>query len=183
MCFVKVSNILTAIWRPMGWQEEAGQETEAGCHSLQEPIKKCHKQFLKLSKVLKKNRDFLTFQKVRNGVLKIIIVKFNIVFPYISIPNLVQLHNYAFTAWIEINFRFCGKCFVFIPDPRQWSVEQVLQWLRWAVKEFSLEGVIYSSFSMTGTQLIDLGRDEFLRRAPMFVGDILLEHLEILQRG
>ena len=68
-------------------------------------------------------------------------------------------------------------------DPCEWTRLQVLQWLRWAVQEFSLEGVVADRFAMSGAQLIQLGREEFFRRSPPFVGDILLEHLEILQKG
>ena len=57
------------------------------------------------------------------------------------------------------------------------------QWLSWAAREFSLEGVKFDNFSMTGKELLRLGRDAFLARSPPFVGDILWEHLEILQKG
>ena len=57
------------------------------------------------------------------------------------------------------------------------------QWLSWAAREFSLEGVKFDNFSMTGKELLRLGREAFLARSPPFVGDILWEHLEILQKG
>jgi len=68
-------------------------------------------------------------------------------------------------------------------DPRVWTKTQVLQWLNWAIHEFSLENVVRSQFCLSGGRLLQLSRDEFLRRAPPFVGDILFEHLEILQKG
>lgn len=67
-------------------------------------------------------------------------------------------------------------------DPNQWSEQQVLQWLSWAIREFSLEGVQLHSFRLTGKSLLKMGREVFLRLAPDFVGDILWEHLEILQK-
>lgn len=36
---------------------------------------------------------------------------------------------------------------------------------------------------MRGRDMVALGREEFLRIAPPFTGDILWEHLEILQKG
>jgi hypothetical protein len=36
---------------------------------------------------------------------------------------------------------------------------------------------------MHGRGLVDLGREGFLAIAPPFTGDILWEHLEILQKG
>lgn len=69
-------------------------------------------------------------------------------------------------------------------DPRQWSEEHVLCWLKWAIKEFSLEGFNFGPFdSLKGREMVALGRDGFLAIAPPFTGDILWEHLEILQKG
>lgn len=69
-------------------------------------------------------------------------------------------------------------------DPRHWSEEHVVCWLSWATKEFSLECVNIEAFSkMRGRDMIALGRDGFLAKAPPFTGDILWEHLEILQKG
>ena len=68
-------------------------------------------------------------------------------------------------------------------DPRAWTKTHVLQWLNWAIHEFSLENVVRSQFCLSGARLLQLSRDEFLRRAPPFVGDILYEHLAILQKG
>lgn len=53
----------------------------------------------------------------------------------------------------------------------------------WAVNEFSLKGVDFQKFCMNGAALCALGKDCFLELAPDFVGDILWEHLEILQKG
>jgi len=36
---------------------------------------------------------------------------------------------------------------------------------------------------MTGKQICAMGKESFLARAPAFMGDILWEHLEILQNG
>lgn len=80
---------------------------------------------------------------------------------------------------------FCISSFPSVPtDPRQWTEEHVLYWLKWAIKEFSLEGVNFESFdNLKGRDMVALGRDGFLAIAPPFTGDILWEHLEILQKG
>lgn len=70
-----------------------------------------------------------------------------------------------------------------LADPTRWSQVQVNQWLQWAVREFSLEGVKMENFHLTGKELCGMGREAFLSRAPPFMGDILWEHLEILQKG
>lgn len=86
-------------------------------------------------------------------------------------------------------FLFFGQfiiCFIFsfFTDPRQWTPEHVVIWLNWAKREFSLELVNIEPFmKMHGRDIIGLGREEFLAVAPPFTGDILWEHLEILQKG
>ncbi|XP_026760804.2 transforming protein p54/c-ets-1 isoform X3 [Galleria mellonella] len=68
-------------------------------------------------------------------------------------------------------------------DPRQWSEGAVAAWLRWAAREFSLEGVALQQFARAqGKDICAMGREEFVARAPAFMGDILWEHLEILQK-
>ncbi|XP_011498889.1 PREDICTED: ETS-like protein pointed, isoform P2/D [Ceratosolen solmsi marchali] len=68
-------------------------------------------------------------------------------------------------------------------DPRQWSESAVANWMQWAIREFSLEGVAMQPWQhMTGKQICAMGKESFLARAPVFMGDILWEHLEILQK-
>ena len=72
-------------------------------------------------------------------------------------------------------------------DPRDWSQEHVSHWLGWAIREFSLGSgqhidSFISSLSMSGRQLCSMNKQDFISRAPLFMGDILWAHLEILQR-
>ena len=71
-------------------------------------------------------------------------------------------------------------------DPRLWSEAHVSAWLAWAIREFSLQGPHIDSFvaglSMCGRQVCAITKEEFLARAPPFMGDILWAHLEILQK-
>lgn len=68
-------------------------------------------------------------------------------------------------------------------DPRQWTENHVAEWLTWTVNEFSLKNVDFDKFCMNGATLCAMGKDRFLDLAPDFVGDILWEHLEMLQKG
>lgn len=68
-------------------------------------------------------------------------------------------------------------------DPMQWSETQVVQWLNWAIQEFTLEGVNVNNFAMRGNELCRMEKEKFLKLAPPFMGDILWEHLDILQKG
>ena len=71
-------------------------------------------------------------------------------------------------------------------DPRLWSHEHVAHWLSWAIREFSLQGphidTFVASLSLSGRQLCSMSKEEFISRAPPFMGDILWAHLEILQK-
>ncbi|XP_016097699.1 protein C-ets-1 [Sinocyclocheilus grahami] len=67
-------------------------------------------------------------------------------------------------------------------DPRQWTEAHVREWLTWTVNEFSLKNVDFHKFSLDGANLCALGKERFLDLAPDFVGDILWEHLEMLQK-
>jgi c-ets proto-oncogene protein len=73
--------------------------------------------------------------------------------------------------------------FGMITDPRQWQESHVAHWLGWAANEFSLQDVNLETFQMKGKDIVALGREVFVARSPPFVGDILWEHLEILQKG
>ncbi|CRK94673.1 CLUMA_CG008173, isoform A [Clunio marinus] len=68
-------------------------------------------------------------------------------------------------------------------DPRQWTSEHIKYWLEWVKREFTLEISNIDAFKkMHGRDLIGLGREGFLAIAPVYTGDILWEHLEILQK-
>jgi len=78
----------------------------------------------------------------------------------------------------------CDGCvYCALVDPSQWSTIHVCQWLQWAVDNFNLEGIDAAQFQCLGVDLLRQGRDRFLLRAPPYVGDILWEHLDILQKG
>ncbi|KAL6440225.1 hypothetical protein ACFW04_003069 [Cataglyphis niger] len=69
-------------------------------------------------------------------------------------------------------------------DPRQWSEAAVANWLQWAVGEFSVQSVAMQPWQhMTGKQICAMGKESFLARATSFIGDILWEHLETLQKS
>ncbi|XP_031835883.1 ETS transcription factor pointed isoform X6 [Nomia melanderi] len=85
----------------------------------------------------------------------------------------------SFASWEKERFRLN-----ITKDPRHWSEAAVAHWLHWAIGEFSLEGVAMQPWQhMTGKQICAMGKESFLARAPAFMGDILWEHLEILQKG
>ncbi len=57
------------------------------------------------------------------------------------------------------------------------------QWLYWAIGEFCLESVAADNFAISGALLCALSKKDFLDLAPPFVGDILWEHFDMMQRG
>ena len=71
-------------------------------------------------------------------------------------------------------------------DPRLWSEAHLSSWLAWAIREFSLYGAQVEQFvyslAVSGKELCSMTKEQFLARAPLFMGDILWTHLEILQK-
>jgi hypothetical protein len=59
----------------------------------------------------------------------------------------------------------------------------VAHWLRWVTREFSLEGVSSQPLRLRGSEICAMGKEAFLARVPAFMGDILWEHLDLLQKG
>lgn len=95
-----------------------------------------------------------------------------------SIPSLVPSLRCLLPS-----LTYCILIWSLFSDPRQWTETHVRDWVMWAVNEFSLKGVDFQKFCMDGAALCALGKECFLELAPDFVGDILWEHLEILQKG
>jgi len=71
-------------------------------------------------------------------------------------------------------------------DPRIWENIEVIAWLDWAANEFQLYSETVTNFirtfKMTGKAMCELSKEEFCSKAPVFVGDILWEHLVLLQQ-
>ncbi|XP_023695997.1 protein C-ets-2 [Paramormyrops kingsleyae] len=88
-----------------------------------------------------------------------------------------QALNESFSGFAKVQ-RGCGIS----SNPRSWTKAHVIQWLQWAVSEFSLVNVNFSKFDLDGQMLCDLGKERFLELAPDFVGDILWEHLEQMMK-
>ncbi|NXA39670.1 ETV7 factor, partial [Eudromia elegans] len=65
-------------------------------------------------------------------------------------------------------------------QPSLWSKEDVIHWLRWAEKEYSLRQTDESKFEMNGKALCILTKDDFRHRAPSS-GDVLYELLQFIK--
>ncbi|NWR59901.1 GABPA protein, partial [Bucorvus abyssinicus] len=65
-------------------------------------------------------------------------------------------------------------------DPVQWSTDQVLHWVVWVIKEFSMSDIDLSALSIPGRELCSLSQEEFFQRVPR--GEILWSHLELLRK-
>ncbi|XP_076321307.1 protein C-ets-1-like isoform X5 [Tachypleus tridentatus] len=104
----------------------------------------------------------------------------------VQVPPLTPITNQKMTQALTESFSSWEREMhkLNIPkDPRLWSEMNVSQWLGWAIREFSLEGVNPSKFQMNGRDMCALTKDSFLSQAPPFMGDILWEHLDMLQKG
>ncbi|NXX11264.1 ETV7 factor, partial [Podargus strigoides] len=65
-------------------------------------------------------------------------------------------------------------------QPSLWSKDDVIHWLRWAEKEYSLRQTDESKFEMNGKALCILTKDDFRHRAPSS-GDVLYEILQYIK--
>lgn len=66
------------------------------------------------------------------------------------------------------------------PDPVQWSTDQVLHWVVWVMKEFSMTDIDLNALSIPGRELCNLSQEDFFQRVPR--GEILWSHLELLRK-
>ncbi|NXY37178.1 ETV7 factor, partial [Pomatorhinus ruficollis] len=65
-------------------------------------------------------------------------------------------------------------------QPSLWSKDDVIHWLQWAEKEYSLRPTDKSKFEMNGKALCILTKDDFRHRAPSS-GDVLYEILQFIK--
>ncbi|NXE52218.1 GABPA protein, partial [Casuarius casuarius] len=65
-------------------------------------------------------------------------------------------------------------------DPVQWSTDQVLHWVVWVMKEFSMTDIDLNALSIPGRELCSLNQEDFFQRVPR--GEILWSHLELLRK-
>ncbi|XP_039179292.1 transcription factor ETV7 [Crotalus tigris] len=65
-------------------------------------------------------------------------------------------------------------------QPFLWSKDDVIHWLRWAEKEYSLRKSVDSNFEMNGKALCILTKEDFKFRAPNS-GDVLYELLQYIK--
>uniref|UniRef100_A0A674GE86 GA-binding protein alpha chain n=1 Tax=Taeniopygia guttata TaxID=59729 RepID=A0A674GE86_TAEGU len=66
-------------------------------------------------------------------------------------------------------------------DPVQWSTDQVLHWVVWVMKEFSMTDIDLNTLSIPGRDLCNLSQEDFFQRVPR--GEILWSHLELLRKS
>ncbi|KAG7463551.1 hypothetical protein MATL_G00177650 [Megalops atlanticus] len=65
-------------------------------------------------------------------------------------------------------------------DPVQWTADQVMHWVVWVMKEFSMEEVEVGGVHISGQDLCALSQEDFLLRVPQ--GEVLWSHLELLRK-
>ncbi|NXI73423.1 GABPA protein, partial [Anseranas semipalmata] len=65
-------------------------------------------------------------------------------------------------------------------DPVQWSTDQVLHWVVWVMKEFSMSDIDLNALGIPGRELCSLTQEDFFQRVPR--GEILWSHLELLRK-
>ena len=56
--------------------------------------------------------------------------------------------------------------FIWVADPCNWEIHDVLEWLRWAAEIYNIKNVDLDKFRMNGKGLCMLSRNGFLYRVP-----------------
>lgn len=64
-----------------------------------------------------------------------------------------------------------------------WTIENVQQWVQWAVREYSLQEVHVTRFNMDGKNLCRMSREDFSRLTNDYNAGVLLSHLNFLKQG
>ena len=90
-------------------------------------------------------------------------------------PKFINLYNYGLSEFSRVKV-------ISFTDPVQWTEVHVRHWIQWAVKEFGLENVDVTNFSMNGQQLCEMSHPEFVKFIPNDKGDIFWTHLELLRK-
>ncbi|XP_050812331.1 transcription factor ETV7 isoform X1 [Gopherus flavomarginatus] len=96
-----------------------------------------------------------------------------------SLPLQSQSRCAAFSQPISEGeiFKLPGRLRI---QPSLWSKDDVIHWLRWAEKEYSLRRTDESKFEMNGKALCILTKEDFRYRAPSS-GDVLYELLQYIK--
>ncbi|XP_065451104.1 transcription factor ETV7 isoform X1 [Chrysemys picta bellii] len=96
-----------------------------------------------------------------------------------SLPLQSQSRCAAFSQPISEGeiFKLPGRLRI---QPSLWSKDDVIHWLRWAEKEYSLRQTDESKFEMNGKALCILTKEDFRYRAPSS-GDVLYELLQYIK--
>jgi c-ets proto-oncogene protein len=71
-------------------------------------------------------------------------------------------------------------------DPHRWTVQHVAHWLHWAIREFNVvldDDRCSALLRLNGAELCALTKEQFIKQAPDFLGDIFWEHLDMLRKG
>ncbi|XP_038235600.1 transcription factor ETV7 isoform X3 [Dermochelys coriacea] len=97
----------------------------------------------------------------------------------VSLPLQSQSRCAAFSQPISEGeiFKLPGRLRI---QPSLWSKDDVIHWLRWAEKEYSLRQTDESKFELNGKALCILTKEDFRYRAPSS-GDVLYELLQYIK--
>ncbi|XP_070548684.1 GA-binding protein alpha chain-like isoform X2 [Ptychodera flava] len=89
------------------------------------------------------------------------------------------------TRWIVCNNYRLEQEKLSIPvDPIDWNTEHTSHWLNWASKEFSTDLTPEAeSLKVSGKQLCEMPREDFVKKLPRPGGDIFWTHLELLRKS
>lgn len=89
----------------------------------------------------------------------------------------------VFSAW-KIHVGLIDVLIVIsLSDPRNWTPNQVCQFINWLIDELNIKDVDASQFRMNGVELCNLSKQDLTNHFPVNLVDILWMYLETLKFG
>ncbi|XP_071842298.1 GA-binding protein alpha chain-like [Apostichopus japonicus] len=70
-------------------------------------------------------------------------------------------------------------------DPLEWTANHTINWLTWAATEFGISASkdVINSFRITGRELCQFTKEDFMKKMPKQQGDLFWTHLQVLNKG
>ena len=87
------------------------------------------------------------------------------------------------TRWVVCTqFRREQERLAIPTDPGQWSENNVMHWLRWALNTFKSASIDPADWIMSGQELCSISQEQFKSKVPVDPNDLFWTHLELLRK-
>eukprot|EP00794_Sanderia_malayensis_P011077 gene11077-12245_t len=108
-------------------------------------------------------------------------IRRNLIQPFISEGDHTSLQSLAPILLIQNFLKVCEAEMRIPRDPRNWTPQQVCQFINWLVDELNIQGVEANQFRMNGIELCNLSKQDLSNHFPSNLVDVLWMYLETLK--